>query len=413
MNVSTPPFSGISATLLAGGRTIHSTFKVPLDTANKEFPTCNISKGTPLAKLLCIVSAIIFDECTMPHSSVFEAIDRTLQDIKGCKTEFGGIPVLFCGDYRQILPVVRNARRGQIVSATLKRSLLWKNIAVRQLTINMRARLSADPNEEQFCEQLLQLGEGKMECVEDTNTVVLPQSFGHCVFVASELEQTLYPDIALNFRNVDWLAERTILAPHNASVNSMNEALLQKIPGELFVCQSVDTADNDDESNLYPTEFLNSLPPAGLPQHNLHLKEGAPIIILRNLDPPRATNGTRCIVRKVHHFVLKVEIAVGDFKGEHILIPRIPLRPSASDLPFSFTRLQFPVRLCFSMTINKAQGQTFKHVGVDLREDCFSHGQLYVAASRTGSPSNLTFLLQTEGSRTTKNPVFKEIFNDN
>ena len=164
MNVSTPPFSGISATLLAGGRTIHSTFKVPLDTANKEFPTCNISKGTPLAKLLCIVSAIIFDECTMPHSSVFEAIDRTLQDIKGCKTEFGGIPVLFCGDYRQILPVVRNARRGQIVSATLKRSLLWKNIAVRQLTINMRARLSADPNEEQFCEQLLQLGEGTIVC---------------------------------------------------------------------------------------------------------------------------------------------------------------------------------------------------------------------------------------------------------
>jgi ATP-dependent DNA helicase PIF1 len=48
-----------------------------------------------------------------------------------------------------------------------------------------------------------------------------------------------------------------------------------------------------------------------------------------------------------------------------------------SDLPFSFKRLQFPVKVSFAITINKAQGQTFKYVGIDLRTECFSHGQLY------------------------------------
>jgi len=34
------------------------------------------------------------------------------------------------------------------------------------------------------------------------------------------------------------------------------------------------------------------------------------------------------------------------------------------------------------MTINKSQGQSVEHVGVDLRTPVFSHGQLYVALSR-------------------------------
>ncbi|XP_015160603.1 uncharacterized protein [Solanum tuberosum] len=46
-------------------------------------------------------------------------------------------------------------------------------------------------------------------------------------------------------------------------------------------------------------------------------------------------------------------------------------------LPLPFKRTQFPVRLCFAMTINKAQGQTLDFVGIYLRESVFSQGQLY------------------------------------
>ncbi|GFU94231.1 ATP-dependent DNA helicase [Trichonephila clavipes] len=58
-------------------------------------------------------------------------------------------------------------------------------------------------------------------------------------------------------------------------------------------------------------------------------------------------------------------------------------------MSFEFKRLQFPVRLAFAMTINKAQGQSLQECGLNLENPCFSHGQLYVACSRIGKPSDL------------------------
>ena len=60
--------------------------------------------------------------------------------------------------------------------------------------------------------------------------------------------------------------------------------------------------------------------------------------------------------------------------------------------PFQFKRKQFPIRLSFAMTVNKAQGQTIPNVGVYLPEPVFSHGQLYVALSRATARSNIKIL---------------------
>lgn len=85
--------------------------------------------------------------------------------------------------------------------------------------------------------------------------------------------------------------------------------------------------------------------------------------------------------------ILECTIISGKFKGENVFIPRIPI--ITSDLSIDFKRLQFPVRLAFAVTINKAQGQSLKKVGVHLERPCFSHGQLYVACTRVGDPNNL------------------------
>ena len=61
------------------------------------------------------------------------------------------------------------------------------------------------------------------------------------------------------------------------------------------------------------------------------------------------------------------------------------------------------------MTINKSQGQTFKAVGVDLTNESFTDGMLYVAMSRVGSPECLTMLVREE--RKTRNVIYNEIFN--
>lgn len=191
------------------------------------------------------------------------------------------------------------------------------------------------------------------------------------------------------------------MAAKNKNVDELNFNIQSRINGQLHSFKSIDTVTNQDETANYPTEFLNSLDLPGMPLHNLQLKVGAVIILLRNLNAPKLCNGTRLIVTKLMPNVLQAMILNGEFVGEEVLIPRIPLIPS--DVPFQFKRLQFPVRLAFAMTINKAQGQSLEVCGLNLEVPCFSHGQLYVACSRVGKPSSL-FVYAPDGK--TKNIVY-------
>jgi len=116
--------------------------------------------------------------------------------------------------------------------------------------------------------------------------------------------------------------------------------------------------------------------------------------------------------------VIDAEIAVGQHSGKRVFLPRIPLCPSEDDMfPFKLKRKQFPVRLSFSMTINKAQGQTIPHVGVYLPDSVFSHGQLYAALSRGISCENTKVLVhqakqfKKEGVYTS-NVVYREVLRD-
>jgi len=100
--------------------------------------------------------------------------------------------------------------------------------------------------------------------------------------------------------------------------------------------------------------------------------------------------------------VIEATILTECAKDEDVFIPRIPMVPT--DMPFEFKRLQFPVRLAFAMSINKAQGQSLKVAGINLETPCFSHGQLYVASSRVGTGTNL-YVFAPDGK--TRNIVYQ------
>jgi len=136
--------SGISATLLTGGRTAHSSFKLPLDLSKKEQATCNISRGSMKGKLLSECKLIIWDEATMSHKGAFEALDRVLQDIRHNTRLMGGVTVLLAGDFRQTLPVIPKGTRADEVSASIKSSYLWSSVNKLRLRTNMRVQLSGD-----------------------------------------------------------------------------------------------------------------------------------------------------------------------------------------------------------------------------------------------------------------------------
>ena len=76
-------------------------------------------------------------------------------------------------------------------------------------------------------------------------------------------------------------------------------------------------------------------------------------------------------------------------ESEYIFIPRIPIIPSDNIFLFHMKRKEFPVQPAFAITANKAQGHTLSHAGIYLKQDFFSHGQLYVAVSRVGSKDSL------------------------
>ena len=137
---------GIAATLLKGGNTVHSTFKVPTNVERKVHPVCSIPKESQLAAVIRICKLIIWDECTISHKVAFEAVDRTLKDIMNQSYHsnpaiFGGIPILVCGDFRQTIPIVPGGSIADEINASFKRSNLWTsyNVTTFRLKTNMRA----------------------------------------------------------------------------------------------------------------------------------------------------------------------------------------------------------------------------------------------------------------------------------
>lgn len=407
--------TGIAAILLDGGTTAHHRFHIPINGLGPE-STCTIDSDSDIAKLLRRTSLMLWDEVPMSHRHVLEAVERTFREIVG--EEFpqrrhmlwAGVTVVVAGDRRQVAPVVPHGSRESIVAASFRMSPLWQSVRVYKLEENLRVmRLlqqgATESAKEQhdWAEWLLALGDGRLGSV-----VQIPERLLFKGDVG-ELSDWVFDNLSEVTGNTAKFARRAILTVLNEDAIEINDMCTTRFPGSEFKYLSADVDVQGGNAAMFPTEFLNTLTPQGMPPHELILKVGVPVMLLRNLDQALGMmNGTKLIVQSCGRRVIQaVRMRDDRSLGECFLIPRISLTCN-SETGVQFTRRQFPIRVAFAMTINKSQGQTLERAGVYLPRPVFSHGQLYVAASRVGTPNAIRFLLP-KGKTSTTNVVYTEL----
>jgi ATP-dependent DNA helicase PIF1 len=340
------------------------------------------------------------------------------------------------GDFRQILPVIPRGSRAQVVSQCLKKSTLWNSFSKHHLTVNMRVQLASAAGDaanaielSDFGDWLLRLGEGTLP--SDVTNADLPfaQDGDSWILIPDKhllpdpdpasdtalqsLMDFVFPDLADNHQNPEWMGQRAILTPTNVMADEINERLTVVFPladpSHEKCMISCDEVSADDDPTIYPVEFLNSCNLPCVPPHRLHLKKHAPVILLRNIAPREGhCNGTRYTIAELHNRIVKLRATTGPGAGSFLYLPRITLSPSDTVLPFTLKRRQYPIKVAFGLTINKAQGQSLDIVGINLAgSQVFTHGQAYVAFSRTGDPNKLRVL--SSKIKHLKNVVYPEV----
>uniref|UniRef100_A0A914IF13 ATP-dependent DNA helicase n=1 Tax=Globodera rostochiensis TaxID=31243 RepID=A0A914IF13_GLORO len=206
--VSTMAFTGMAATLLPAGRTLHNRFGLSLDMGNS-----NISPRSKAWIELKETDLFICDEAPMINKRAMRTLDEKLKEIMNNDIAFGGKVMLWTGDFRQTLPIQKHATRSELVNSTIKRSEYWRTAKKYKLTKNMRAL----ETEQKFAKDLLEIGTGKWN--NENDEIILPEG---CIS-NGDLAEEIFGNFIVS-ENWNEMAKSAILAPKNLDILTGDKA---------------------------------------------------------------------------------------------------------------------------------------------------------------------------------------------
>lgn len=131
----------------------------------------------------------------------------------------------------------------------------------------------------------------------------------------------MYDSFFFNYSDTAYLAQRAIVCPTNAVVNDINHSVYKRVPDlskAYLSCDSISKSTDHvgDADILFPPEFLHSISINNFPEHEIGLKTGIPVMLLRNMNQSLGLcNGTRLLVSKLGERVFEGEVIAGTNKG--------------------------------------------------------------------------------------------------
>ena len=183
--------SGLTTSLLSGEKNITEHLQSSTEHHKYGDAYVLIKKGTTL-------SLLIIDEATVLHRKVVVTEDRTFRDIRSSTEVMIGLLKLFsCGDFRQILLVIKQGTRAKDVDVCLKSATLWCLFQKYKLTTNMRVALQANTGARALTDKLLRLGNGETDAVSPPDSISL-QSIGTLAENSKTPLETIYPEIEID-----------------------------------------------------------------------------------------------------------------------------------------------------------------------------------------------------------------------
>ena len=363
--------TGIAAVAI-GGCTIHKFIGAGLCAGHPRAVADKVIKSEKATRRWRETRALIVDEVSMLDADIMQKLDFIGRAARGeHDTPFGGLQLVFTGDFYQLPPVSKGAA-GAISGPPFAFDCdAWRFADFRAIALSVVLR-QRDPR--------------LVEALREVRRGDVPVG-GRASSLFRSLQRPLPP-------NAEGILP-TRLHSVNANVDAENRDELAKLPGASFAFEAVDAGDD--------AAVLDALRKNCAAPQTLSLKLGAQVVLIKNVDDV-LVNGSRGVVRG---FVTRGDTEFARHKSSFRIHPRraadaeraFPRWPlvafdngrvlavgpgefSASAGKKAYAdRLQVPLKLAWALTVHKSQGMTLSRVEVNLR-DAFDYGQVYVALSR-------------------------------